>query len=140
MRRSTSSNGFSLVELLLVLAIIGIIAGIAIPTYTGQRRRAAVVGDAMANCQVLRMALEERRATTGTYGPQGTYEWKADGSATSGSTLLPGFQPQGASKMNYQLVIPAGGVTYTLTAIDPTRGNVTAYQTNQDGKELARLK
>jgi len=40
MPSSTRSHGFSLIELLLVLAIIGILGGIAIPSFMGQRKRA----------------------------------------------------------------------------------------------------
>ena len=51
MNRTRRVNGFSLIELLLVLAILGIISGIAIPSYMGQRRRARIIGDAQANAQ-----------------------------------------------------------------------------------------
>lgn len=140
MLNSRRDRGFSLVEVLAVLAIIGIISGIAIPSFMGQRRRARVIGDAMANTKVLQMGLESLKADRGIYGAVAGYDWKADGSATTGPALLPTFQPSGSSKMNYHLDITGGGLTYTLTVTDPSLGaGVTAYQTNQLGQELARL-
>ena len=134
------SRGFSLVEVLLVLAIIGIISGIAIPSYLGQRRRAQVIGDAITNAKVLAMALETRRADTGIYGANGTYGWKADGSDTTGPALVPTFNPVNNSKMNYTVVIANGGLTYTLNVFYlPLSATTVAYQTDQTGAELARL-
>ena len=52
------SRGFTLIEAMLVVAIIGIISAIAIPSFLGQRRRARTIGDAIANAKVLQMALE----------------------------------------------------------------------------------
>ncbi len=134
-------RGFSLVEILLVLAILGIISAIAIPSFMGQRRRAQVIGDAMANAKVLQMGLESRKADSGTYGTSGsTYGWKADGSDTSGPALIPTFQPSGNSRMNYSVTVGGGGLTYVMTVTDPSIGSgVIAYQTNQNGQELARL-
>ena len=67
------TRGFSLIEVLLVLAIIGILSSIAIPSYLGQRRRARVIGDAISNAKVIQMALESRKAENGTYGAPVSY-------------------------------------------------------------------
>jgi prepilin-type N-terminal cleavage/methylation domain-containing protein len=139
-RRFGHARGFSLVELLLVLAIIGIISAIAIPSFLGQRRRARVIGDAMANAKVLQMSLESRKAENGLYGPVGVYGWKPDGSDATGPAFIPTFQPQGNSKMNYTVTVAGGGLTYQLEVTDPSiGGGVTAYKTDQSGAELARL-
>jgi prepilin-type N-terminal cleavage/methylation domain-containing protein len=139
--RSQRTKGFSLIELLFVLAAIGILSGIAIPSYMGQRRRARVIGDAIANAKVLQMAMESRRAEVGTYGTIGaTYNWMADGSDPSGPALAPMFQPVGNSKMNYNVQIDAiTGVAYVLIVTDPNMGNAMAYSTNQTGQELFRM-
>jgi prepilin-type N-terminal cleavage/methylation domain-containing protein len=139
-RRTPRAHGFTLIELLLVLAVIGILSAIAIPSYMGQRRRARVIGDAISNAKVLQMDLESNRAENGIYGAAGTYDWTADGSATTGPALVPMFAPQGNSKMNYSVTIDATGITYTLTVYDPSMSATTvAYQTNQSGAELQRL-
>jgi len=131
-----SSQGFTLVELLLVLAIIGILSAIAIPSYMGQRRRARVIGDAMSNARVLAMALESQKAENGIYGASGNYEWS--GSSLPSPNPVPTFSP-GDSQMVYSLAIGGSGLAYTLTVIAPQYANATAYQTDQTGAQLARL-
>ena len=134
------TKGFSLVEMLLVLAIIGILSGIAIPGYLGQRRRARVIGDAISNAKVIQMALESRKAENGIYGAQDTYAWTLGVGDAKAKALLPTVSTLGGSKMNYSVAVDATGIAYTLTVIDPTISSTTvAYQTNQMGTELARL-
>jgi prepilin-type N-terminal cleavage/methylation domain-containing protein len=138
--RCKRNQGYSLIEVLLVLAIIGILSGIAIPRFLGQRRRARVIGDAISNAKVIAMMMETRRADAGVYGPDGnTYQWTSGVPVGSAATFLPGFQPSGNSKMDYSITIAAGGLAFTTTVLDPSLGGVQAYQTDQNGAELYRL-
>lgn len=137
--RHISAPGFSLIELLLVLALIGIISAIAIPSFLGQRRRAAVIGDAITNAKALAMILESRKAETGVYATAGTYTWKADGSSASGPTLVPTFQTVGNTKMDYTLTVAPSALIYTITVTDPKVANREMYQTDQTGAQLYRL-
>lgn len=137
MPHNKSSKGFSLIEILLVLAILGIIAGIAIPSYMGQRRRARIIGDAMANASVIRMQLEQRKADAGVYGAANLeVTWTAG--VANDATFLPGFQPKGNSKMDYvvDIVTP---LTYRIIVNDPTMANAKVYEVDQNGQVIFRL-
>lgn len=132
MKRENDAAGFSLIELLLVLAIIGIISGIAIPSFMGQRKRARRIGDAQSNAQVLRMALETYKADNGVYGG-GSYNWTAAGGPdTAAKALLPSTTLSG-TQMNYALTVSAGGLTYNLVVRDPLTANVSVFSINQAG-------
>ena len=128
-----SDKGFSLVELLLVLAIIGILSGIAIPAFIGQRKRARVIGDAQSNAKALMMALEARKAENGVYGSKGTTSWTYASNTPTGSNIAPTFAPTGNTKMNYSVTVGSTGVTYTLTVTDPFQGNHTVLTADQSG-------
>ena len=141
MRRSSKASGFSLIELLLVLAVLGIISAIAIPSFLGQRRRARVIGDAQANAAVLRMQMESFKADTGLYASTAkTFTWtKGAFTGTASTNPAPSFTG-GNSRMNFSLNVPTSGLTYTLTVYDPLLASAKVYQTNQNGSNLFTLR
>lgn len=136
MPKRTCPRGFSLIELLLVLAIIAVVAGIAIPSLTGQRQRARLIGDAEANARVIAMALEAVKAENGQYGPaNATATWTPAAVAPTLSGFLtnpaPAFQAQGNSQMTY--VLTAQPLTYTIEVYDGGISGTKFISLNQSG-------
>ncbi len=113
--------GFTLVELLIVVVIIGILAGIAVPMFLGQRSK-AMHGEAKANLESLRLLQEQYYAENGEYAP--TTVPASSTVDTTGLTairgLLPGFKPglDENLKFNYELhsTANAAGVTTSFIA------------------------
>jgi len=133
MSKRNRTKGFTLVELLLVIAILGIVVGIAVPAYMGQRQRARDIGDAKTNARVIQMALESRRAEMGVYGSPGTTTYKADGTPPE-TDLIPSFRPKGNSKVDYKITIGTTGLTYIIEVTDPARSNTLVTTFDQNGE------
>ncbi len=105
----TVQKGFTLIELMIVVAIIGILAAIAIPAYQDYTQRAQV-GEAMTLVSGAKTALAEFAQTNGTY-PDATQ-------LTELNLTLPVY-----GQYAQFLVNPGDGViTATMAANPPTNG------------------
>ncbi len=110
MRTFKRSSGFTLIELMIVVAIIGILAGIAYPAYTDYVTRAKR-SDGKAGLLSLQLAQEKYRANCPQYATiiGTTYSCVAGNYTLIGGTASP--------DRGYTLAITANTATfYTLTA------------------------
>jgi prepilin-type N-terminal cleavage/methylation domain-containing protein len=108
-RTIMNTKGFTLTELLIVLAIISILAMISVPAYIGQQKSAART-EAYSNLQNLRLLEEQFFAENGAYTASA-----ADVAAIQ--ALLSGFRPGTGLSFNYTItqdvaLVPPAAVPY----------------------------
>lgn len=107
--RLKNNLGYTLIELMVVVAIIGILGAIAIPGYIGYRLRAER-SVAWTDLQALRLLEEQFYAENNFYA--GAFANTA--AITAG---LPGFQPDTGSLYTYSVAVGAAPAqTFTATA------------------------
>lgn len=106
LRRSagTIQRGFTLIEVMIVVAIVGMLASIAYPAYQEHIRNSRRA-DVQSALMELAQFMERRYTTTGTYGPAGC------------GVALPFNQaPRDGPEAFYNINLACDATTFTLTA------------------------
>lgn len=117
-------HGFSLTELLITVAIVGILISFGYPAYTGQLATAA---RAAAQSDLMAMAAGMERHKAATF----TYSGAASGGGNTGSpgffnNWSPSTEPVANKKYNLSInSVSASGISYVLTAT-PISGTSSA--------------
>jgi type IV pilus assembly protein PilE len=127
-RRSVREAGITLIELMIVVAILAIISAIAIPAYQGHVREARL-GTARANIDPLRLALEDYWLDNGTYADANGAEWDpTDGTETLKTGSLK-WKPEGdEDKVIYAVDASVNSYTITVNHVDlPTAADAVIY-------------
>jgi prepilin-type N-terminal cleavage/methylation domain-containing protein len=127
-----NKKGITLIELLIVVAIIGILAAIAVPAYIGQQRNAART-EAYSNLQNLRLLEEQYYAENSCYYREGnplTCTNKNIPNVASIQAFLPGFRPGSSLMFDYSITTTSGGTG---------GGTASCFDATADGRNGTRV-
>lgn len=135
-------KGVTLIELMVVVAILGILAAIVIPGYIGYQKRAART-EAFSNLENLRLLQEQFYAENGRYTPWpdrsdaasvGMSYYKA-GDTTIADELR-GFKPGPASNLQFEYTLrsTSSGAGFTAVAVGKSGSRVAgeSYTINEE--------
>ena len=113
MMRRSKEKGFTLIELMIVVAIVGILAAIAIPNFIGMQKRAKTT-EAKSNLGEIWTLQEAYRAENDTYvAPSGALTAGTYDGTTGWAEL--GFYPKGTTRYDYT-VTSADANSFTAQA------------------------
>lgn len=122
-----TNNGFTLIELMIVIAIIAIVSAIAIPAYTGYLATARMV-EAKNNIAALKLAEEEYYLEHNGY----CSDISNDNTNLSNACDNLWTVAAGDNGVNFTYTISASGNQYKITATGdtgtPVAGKTDSYQ------------
>lgn len=134
MQRRTSCQGFTLIEVMIVVAIIAILAAIALPSYSEYIKRGKRA-DAKAGLQAAAVWLERVSTSTGAYLPSGSSLPAELQSVQSNAYVISYASPDGrsytltATRQGGQASDRCGNFTLTNTgAQNVSGGSLTAAE------------
>ncbi len=112
--RGAPAAGFTLLELMVAVAIVALIAAVAIPAYDGYIRTSQE-GALVASIGTMEVFQEEQRLRTGAY-----LRTAADIEAISAAI---GWRPRSEGGATFSIA-PGGGESYRVTAVSPDGASV----------------
>ena len=132
----TASTGFTLIEVMITVAIIGILAAIAIPSYRDYVLRGQLV-DATNGLSVLRANMERYFQDNRTYLDSGTFKPPCTVTSTNpnivGNFQLSCTTDPAATATTYRLQAVGSGPTRGFTFTIDQRGNKSTTITGVSG-------
>lgn len=133
------SKGFTLIELMIVVVLLGVLAAIALPAYQDYAQRARRA-DAKTSLLELQMAMEKWRANNPFYttnmanlgytnqaSKEGYYNLNIPAASAAGYTLTAAINPATAQNGDdcgtFTITVNSGGENYSATGDDKTCWN-----------------
>jgi type IV pilus assembly protein PilA len=149
MKKIRGSKGFTLVELMIVVAIIGILAAIAIPNFLNFRLKAKT-SEAKSNLGAIRSTevayfaewniyIDNQALVPNDRTAAGTRAQKAAWTTTSKFSIL-GFAPEGNVYYSYSLDDTAEASAFTANAVGDLDddGVLSTYSVNESGSDISK--
>jgi type IV pilus assembly protein PilE len=126
-----SAKGFTLIELMVTIAIVAILSSVAIPAYTDYIRRSQLP-EAFTQLSDYRVKMEQYYQDNRNYGAAACAD-------VAGGPSWATFSPASKKYFNYACVLPVTvpvGQTYTITATGSTANAVGhVYTIDQSGTQ-----